>query len=243
MYTKNNKQRKGKPFSRIILIASIVAFGLGGCAVNEKDSETKPDPVIPEEQEVSVSAVYKDTINEYVEFLNGIKEYDENAMSLSMREMSYDPYLDHFGYAFMDINKDGVDELLIGSYSEDAHFFYDMYVIKDGKAELCLKDDSDKKVAGYSRDYYAITNDNKIYNYKVDGEESWTASVSLFDGSRLNLEKKYRFDSFEDVTSMEWNLDTEQWQETTLEALNVFSNTYSMDNFKQIHYKPLSEIK
>lgn len=241
MYTDNNKQRKGKA---LILSASIVALSLGGCAVNEKDPETKPDPVVSEEkQEVNVIDIYKDTINEYVEFLNGDKEYDENTMPLSMREMSYDPYFDHFGYALMDINEDGVDELLIGSYSEDAHFFYDMYVIKDGKAELCLRDDSDKKVAGYSQDYYAITNDNKIYNYTVNGEESWTASVSSFDGSRLNLEKKYRFNSFEDATCMEWNLDTEQWQETTSEALNDFSNTYSMENFKVIPYETLSEIK
>ena len=98
-------------------------------------------------------------------------------------------------------------------------------------------------MAGYSQDYYAITNDNKIYNYTVNGEESWTASVSSFDGSRLNLEKKYRFNSFEDATCMEWNLDTEQWQETTSEALNDFSNTYSMENFKVIPYKTLSEIK
>lgn len=159
MYTDNNKQRKGKA---LILSVSIVALSLGGCAVNEKDPETKPDPVVSEEkQEVSAIDIYKDTINEYVEFLNGNKEYDENTMPLSMREMSYDPYLDHFGYALMDINEDGVDELLIGSYSEDAHFFYDMYVIKDGKAKYCVKDESNVRVAGYSQDYYAITNDNK----------------------------------------------------------------------------------
>ncbi len=188
MYTDNNKQRKGKA---LILSASIVALSLGGCAVNEKDPETKPDPVVSEEkQEVNVIDIYKDTINEYVEFLNGDKEYDENTMPLSMREMSYDPYLDHFGYALMDINEDGVDELLIGSYSEDAHFFYDMYVIKDGKVKYCVKDESNVRVAGYSQDYYAITNDNKIYNYTVNGEESWTASVSSFDGSPLNTYSK-----------------------------------------------------
>lgn len=240
MCTDNNKQRKRKA---LILSASIVALLLGGCAVNDKDPEPKPDPVVPEEKEVNTIDIYKDTINEYVEFLNENKEYDENTMPLSMREMNYDPYLDHFGYALMDINEDGVDELLIGSYSEDAHFFYDMYVIKDGKAKYCVKDESNVRVAGYSQDYYAITNDNKIYNYASDGEESWTASVSSFDGNQLKLEKKYRFNSFEDATCMEWNLDKEQWQETTSEALNDFSNTYSMENFKVIPYKSLSEIK
>lgn len=49
MYTDNNNQRKGKA---LILSASIVALSLGGCAVNEKDPETKPDSVVPEKQEI-----------------------------------------------------------------------------------------------------------------------------------------------------------------------------------------------
>lgn len=48
MYTDNNKQRKGKA---LILSTSIVALSLGGCAVNEKDPETKPDPVVSEEKQ------------------------------------------------------------------------------------------------------------------------------------------------------------------------------------------------
>lgn len=49
MYTDNNKQRKGKA---LILSASIVALSLGGCAVNDKDPEPNPDPVVPEKQEI-----------------------------------------------------------------------------------------------------------------------------------------------------------------------------------------------
>ena len=42
---------------------------------------------------MNVIDIYKDTINEYVEFLNGDKEYDENTMPLSMREMSFEQHL------------------------------------------------------------------------------------------------------------------------------------------------------
>ena len=49
MYTDNNKQRKGKA---LILSASIVALSLGGCAVNDKDPEPNPDPVVAEKHEI-----------------------------------------------------------------------------------------------------------------------------------------------------------------------------------------------
>ena len=86
-----------------------------------------------------------------------------------------------------------------------------------------------------------------IYNIDVDlyngfnglrHRINWTY-FTVLDG----LAHPLYSNSFEDATCMEWNLDTEQWQETTSEALNDFSNTYSMENFKVIPYKTLSEIK
>lgn len=47
--------------------------------------------------------------------------------------------LDEFGYAFIDLNNDGIDELFLGSIDNlREHNFFKMYILEDGKAKELL---------------------------------------------------------------------------------------------------------
>ncbi len=92
--------------------------------------------------------------------------------------------LSDVGYALLDIEGDGSDELIIGGGSEDDFDIFDIYTLKDNKA-VHLVDSSE-------RNMYYVVNDGSIYNTWSGGAansgESWykinggtlTLSVSVF---------------------------------------------------------------
>lgn len=66
--------------------------------------------------------------------------------------------LDEFGYAFMDINDDGIDELFLGSIDNMPELnFFKMYVLEDGKAKELLSS------GGYHN--YSLCEDGYIVEY------------------------------------------------------------------------------
>lgn len=103
----------------------------------------------------------------YDNIQSGWSEYDgslysENYSYIIPRYYPESSYIDKIGYAFIDLNEDGTDELLIGvdgeleeSISGTKNLIYDLYTCIDGKVIHIF--------ASEERMYYQLCDDNTIY--------------------------------------------------------------------------------
>lgn len=103
--------------------------------------------------------------------------------------------MDMEGFTFMDLNKDGTDELMIGALGSDFMDNTRGYVL----AVYCLKDGAPVlAVEGWERNRYIIGNDGYIYNFGSNGAAYSVCTKYVFDtdadGYRKMVERYYTFE-------------------------------------------------
>ncbi len=104
--------------------------------------------------------LYKDVLKKYKQALkenwNWVKISQENLGSISKILIDKKkPSLKKLGYAYYDINSDGIDELFIGEVKKSGATVYDIYTMVDRKPEHVL-------ARNYSYHKYFICNDTYI---------------------------------------------------------------------------------
>lgn len=119
----------------------LVAALLSGCGAETKVSESSKQPVKNETEETVNEKVserkqqpYDEVLQQfYRDIVNRNFSFDDGSQYFRVDS------LDEFGYTFLDLNDDGIDELFFGSIDNmREHNFFKMYILEDGKAKELL---------------------------------------------------------------------------------------------------------
>lgn len=154
--------------------------------------------------------------------------------------------LSNIGYAFMDLNDDGQDELLIGLTTSTSGFC-DVYTIKENVPRIVDFKDSygSNPATAWYRKGFNLTSDNKIYHFGSSGAEAYSISLGHMEGSTIITDTEYCYDGMEDTTiAQKYNSSTQSFEDCDENEIKNFKSKYEdKENLKKISYTPLSEFK
>ena len=131
---------------------------------------------------------YEYTLKKYKEHILGKRDEikDDILSELSVMNEYNDANLDTVGYAFTDINGDGVDELFIGPMEQENYWYgngyiYDLFVNVNGEI---------KRMFGSASRYHSVLGEDKlIYNEGSGGASSHGYNLFAWDGTEKVIEK------------------------------------------------------
>lgn len=156
-----------------------------------------------------------------------------------------DPLSD-IGYAFMDLNDDGQDELLIGIMTMENNFC-DVYTIKDNVPRIVDFNTSNVTIPAsfWYRNWFSLTPDKKIYYFGSSGAKAYSISLGHMEGSTIITDTEYCYDGMEDTTiAQKYNSSTQSFEDCDENEIKSFKSKYEdKENLKKISYTPLSEFK
>ena len=156
-----------------------------------------------------------------------------------------DPLSD-IGYAFMDLNDDGQDELLIGIMTSESNFC-DVYTIKDNVPRIADFNTSNVTIPAsfWYRNWFSLTSDKKIYYFGSSGAKAYSISLGHMEGSTIITDTEYCYDGMEDTTiAQKYNSSTQSFEDCDENEIKSFKSKYEdKENLKKISYTPLSEFK
>ncbi|MCR4740538.1 MAG: hypothetical protein K5886_09825 [Lachnospiraceae bacterium] len=188
--------------------------------------------------------LYKDVLSEYAQTLGNLTEDSmfENAdiseeLYVAAMNAEDDP-LEEIGYAYQDINSDGIDELFIGVFGEGEFkgVVYDIYTMVDREPAFVIN--------GTARNRYFDYGDNFICNiWSAGAGESGFDIYNLEPNSTdMVLQYGYKYDSYDDEENP-WMLtyDGEGYQTVPEDE---YETAYDeMDNScVRFDYMPLSDF-
>lgn len=159
--------------------------------------------------------------------------------------------LSNIGYAFMDLNDDGQDELLLGIMTSERRFC-EVYTIKENVPRIVdLKDSFGTNPASFwYRIWFSLTSDNKIYHFGSSGAKTYYASLGHMEGNTIITDKEYYYDDREyddredTITAQKYNSSTQSFEDCDENEIKNFKSKYEdKENLKKISYTPLSEFK
>lgn len=181
----------------MLLFALIGAGVLSVMAGREEVSRHADSVPTGTPQETDVAAVYEPIVQKYLDAItedwNG-EQCIEADISIMVREIES---TDDLGYALIDLDQDGLEELLI----TDGNVIYDLYTVSEESAVHIL--------SGWERNSYFLTTGNCIGNMA-----SASAAVSYYRyydlrSAQLVCVKSFTFDSERDADSPWFRIDTE----------------------------------
>ncbi len=132
---------------------------------------------------------YQNILNQYIIGLNDEWTFEEYSAANLCYCLGFGYILDDIGYDYIDIDNNGIDELLIGEapYEGYVGMIFDMYTLIDNKPQLVL--------SSGERDRYYLCDDNIISN---EASNSATNSIwgyyEYLNGS-LHLKEAVIYDS------------------------------------------------
>ena len=190
--------------------------------------------------------LYKDVLNKY---LTAIKEgwdasklEEENMSTMySLMAMGEGNALDTAGYAYRDINNDGIDELLIGEISDGEWqgIIYDIYTMVDRKPTHV--------VSGWDRNRYFYCDNGFIVNDYSNGAYDSGVAVYVLTNNSTELVFQFAYKNDETVDANNpWFIsyskhdDEMQWEATTEADYNEREEKYS--KHIALSYKPFSTL-
>lgn len=154
--------------------------------------------------------------------------------------------LSNIGYAFMDLNDDGQDELLIGIMTSESNFC-DVYTIKNNVPRILdFKTSNVTNPASFwYRNWFSLTSDKKIYYFGSSGYKTYGISLGHMEGSTIITDTEYYYDGREDTpTAQKYNSSTQSFEDCDENEIKSFKSKYEdKENLKTIFYTPLSEFK
>ena len=186
--------------------------------------------------------LYKTVLAKYIEAINEGWEpakYEEEDMSpeIGVAAMQSDNPLDVIGFAYQDINVDGIDELMVGVISEDElkGAVYDVYTMVNRVPEHV--------VSGTARDRYYNYNDVFLCNEWSGG--AGENGIDLYNlesnSTELVLQYGYKYDSYTDPENPWYRTyDQEEYESITEEEYKEAEEM--SDSYVLFDYTPLSKI-
>lgn len=155
--------------------------------------------------------------------------------------------LSEIGYAFIDLNDDGQDELLIGLTTSTSRFC-DVYTIKDNVPRIVdFKNPygTTNPASAWYRKAFNLTSDKKIYYFGSSGAKAYSISLGHMEGSTIITDTEYCYDGMEDTTiAQKYNSSTQSFEDCDENEIKNFKSKYEdKENLKKISYTPLSEFK
>ena len=148
--------------------------------------------------------------------------------------------LNKIGYAYYDVNADGIDELFIGELAEGnwKGIIYDIYTMVDRKPKHV--------VSGGSRDRYFVCNDSFICNeYSSGALESGNLIYILVENStELFPQVGFKYDGYENKKNpffISYNFSENEWENVSEKKFKERIKTF--EKYKRFEYIPFSKLK
>ena len=146
--------------------------------------------------------------------------------------------LDKVGYAYYDVNHDGIDELLIGEESDEGSIIYDVYTMVDRKPVHV--------VSGWDRSrWYTFENGWLCNEYSSSAFESGSAIYDLYHNTtELDVQVDFRYD-YEKDEKNPWFISY-SGEDGDYEAVSKEDFEQRRGNFgdyKKLNFTPLSSAE
>lgn len=156
---------------------------------------------------------------EYYELIDKISNGIENGFSENeIDELGISPLFGlnmdfaDFGYGMMDIDGNGIDELIIGENGSGAwdRVIYNIYTIVDGQMV--------RVICGWDRNRYYLCDNGLIANEGSNGASSSMYTFYSYSGAELELQEAVIYDGYKDAENP-WFYSTES--EDVNQASNI----------------------
>ena len=186
--------------------------------------------------------LYKNILEKHITAIN--EKWDSS--KLEKENMSYmynviaqtnkNP-LNKIGYAYYDVNADGIEELLIGEIAEGnwKGVVYDIYTMVDRKPQHV--------VSGGTRNRYYVCDDSFVCNeYSSGALESGVRVYNLVENTNeLYPQVNFKYDGYSNP-KQPWYLSysDEKWENVTEEAFNERKKVF--DKYERFDFIPLSKF-
>lgn len=194
---------------KICLILCAMILGISGCGSSDNGSDAsdinkEQNQTASYNKEQNLPTAYKSILNNIVDLIverDPDDNYAEGELTImeTMIGKSASEGLSSIGYAMIDIDGNGVEELIIAEKSEDeiGDRILDIYTIKNDQAILIVE--------GFVRDRYYLLEDNSIYNEGSGGAAYTMFGVYELPKDEVNLSvKDYYFSGYKDEEMTEW---------------------------------------
>ena len=187
--------------------------------------------------------MYSDVIEKYV---TAVKEkWDSNRLESEEMSPEYNAInvatggdgLDTVGYAYCDVNNDGIDELLIGEIAEGdlKGTVYDIYTMVDREPEHVL--------SGSGRDRYYALKDGMICNERSGGAEDseWQSYDIEPNSTNLLIQLGVKKDGYEDKDNpwfVNFGSTEDDWESISEEEFEEYRSRF---DYIRLDFTPLSK--
>ena len=192
--------------------------------------------------------LYRDILNKHIVAIN--EKWD--SQKLEQENMSYmynvlsiggnNNILDRIGYAYYDINVDGIDELLIGEIAEGnwKGVIYDIYTMVNREPKHVI--------SGGSRNRFFVCDNSFLCNeYSSGANESGVIVYNLVENStELFPQVSFKYDGYENpkkpwFISYGDEINQSKWQNVTEEIFNERKKIF--EDYVRFDFIPFSGIK
>ena len=181
--------------------------------------------------------LYKDILEKHIAAIN--EKWD--SAKLEAQNMSYMyniiPQKDKIGYAYYDVNVDGIDELLIGEIAQGTWkgVIYDIYTMVDRKPHHVI--------SGGARNRFFVCDDAFICNeYSSGASESGVRVYNLVENStELFPQVNFKYDGYTN-SKKPWfvSYSDEKWQNVTKAAYDERKKVF--DKYERFDFVPLNNV-
>lgn len=182
---------------------------------NQKREESAENRLVPTQESNEINLSREQIVEKYYAFIEEVKDITQSIWDDSSEEGTYDAYHDEYGnplfsiegrqsyfqnpgYCILDVNDDGIPELLFGENDTQVggdfdSYIYDMYTIHNGEILHVF--------SGGTRNAHFFTEDGKIGRMWFSSWHEGGFSFYEFDGEELVLIEE--FDHFAEYPSEE----------------------------------------
>lgn len=190
--------------------------------------------------------LYKDVLKKHIKAI----EEKWDSTKLEKEDMSYmynvlaannKNVLDKVGYAYYDVNADGIDELFIGEIADGEWkgVIYDIYTMVDRKPKHVK--------SGGDRDRYYVCDDLFLCNeYSAGaGESGWLVYILVENSTELFPQVGFKYDEYDEKSKtpyfITYDINSKKWDNVSRQFFEKRKSTF--DNYVRFDYTPLSKLK
>ena len=199
-----------------------------------------------ENQGMKGENLYKDILKKHISAIKsktdskGLENQNMSYMYYVLSQRGINP-MDKVGYAYYDVNGDGIDELFIGEISsgEWKGIVYDMYTMVDHKPQHVL--------SGGERNRYFVCDDGFICNeYSSGAYESGARVYTLVENSiELFPQVSFKYDGYSNkkkpwFISYGSEINNDKWDNVDEKTFN--ERKFIFERYKKFDYIPLQKL-